>query len=397
MDDDGKNKLKPIMESLDPEDREIAESVLGAYLGHVKHMSAFWRTTQSAIAFTQVVTLLPFAAFASIPDFGGAIMNSKDFKGVTAAFKQIASQITDPKQAKRLALDINVVMSETAANAWMSQADSDFLDPRIRKATDVFFKYTGLTAVTNISRHFAAGMGKRFIIEHANHDTDRSTRYLDQLGLTAKDVKAWEQNDFSFDGENGAKIKKGLRRFVESSVLRPNAAERPIWANDPRFMLIWQLKSFMYSFQKVMIGGAVHEAVTRYAEADASGKGKAAKGAAMLMAGSPVVLMTAIAFLPLAMMGLELREYAKVGISHALGFGDMSYLRTDSMDWGTYTHEILDRSGLTGMLSMINMATRNAEWGGSFAPAVLGPTAEFGDDLIRNPWEALTGRLDFGM
>ena len=141
--------------------------------------------------------------------------------------KEVVSQYKDREAAKRFANDIGVVMPEAAANAWMSQADSDMLDPKVRMATDKFFQWTGLSYVTTLSREFASGMAKRFLIEHANNPTERSERYLQQLGVTNEQVRRWQDSGFSFEGEDGAAVKGALSRFVESSVLRPNAAERP--------------------------------------------------------------------------------------------------------------------------------------------------------------------------
>ena len=49
------------------------------------------------------------------------------------------------------------------------------------------------------------------------------------------------------------KLRTALFKFVDSAVLRPNAAHRPIWGNDPRFMLLIHLKQFSFSFQNVIL------------------------------------------------------------------------------------------------------------------------------------------------
>jgi len=370
---DGTNKLKEGLAKLTPSQREIAESVINAYLGNVAHLPPMWRKAQSYMQAINLVTLLPFAAFASIPDFAGSVVNTREFSGFAMFGKQLVASIKDRESAKRLANDIGVVMPEAAANAWLSQADSDMMDPKVRMATDTFFKFTGLSALTTLSREFSSGMGKQFIIEHANHPMSRSTRYLAELGLTAEQVKGWQDNDFSFEGEDGAAVRDGLVRFVESSVLRPNAAERPIWASDPRFALIWQLKSFLYAFNKVILEGQSREFQSRLKE-----------GTGLAPAMAPILLMTLAAFMPLAALGLELREYAKVGLSYAIPWTDGStrYLRSDSMDWGTYFRELFGRAGLDGPIGMLTMAQRSSDWGGSALATLLGPTAELGEKLL---------------
>ena len=374
-DADGKDKLQPLLAELTAEEKETAESVINSYLGNVTHLSPFWRKTNSYLATMNLVTLLPFATLASLPDFAGSIVQTKEFKGIGMAFKEIVNQVQDREAAKRLANDIGVVMPEAAANAWMSQADSDMLDPTARIATDTFFKWTGLQALTTISREFSTGMGRQFLIEHAYHPTERSARYLEQLGVTAEQVRAWNDGDQTFANEEGQAVKAALTRFVESSVLRPNAAERPIWASDPRFALVWQLKSFIYAFNKVILEGVLREGRTRFQEGDSI-------AAAM----GPILILTMAAFMPLAALGLELREYAKVGLSYALpGIdGSLRYLKSDSMDYGTYFGELFSRAGLDGPIGMLTMAQRSGDWGGSALATLLGPTAELADKILRD-------------
>ena len=374
-DADGKDKLQPLLAELTAEEKETAESVINSYLGNVTHLSPFWRKTNSYLATMNLVTLLTFATLASLPDFAGSIVQTKEFKGISMAFKEIVNQVQDREAAKRLANDIGVVMPEAAANAWMSQADSDMLDPTARVATDTFFKWTGLQALTTISREFSTGMGRQFLIEHAYHPTERSARYLEQLGVTAEQVRAWNDGDQSFANEEGQAVKAALTRFVESSVLRPNAAERPIWASDPRFALVWQLKSFIYAFNKVILEGVLREGRTRFQEGDSI-------AAAM----GPILILTMATFMPLAALGLELREYAKVGLSYALpGIdGSLRYLKSDSMDYGTYFGELFSRAGLDGPIGMLTMAQRSGDWGGSALATLLGPTAELADKILRD-------------
>ena len=55
------------------------------------------------------------------------------------------------------------------------------------------------------------------------------------------------------------RLRRALFKFVDSAVLRPNAAHRPIWGSDPRFALIFHLKQFTHSFQEVIMKRVWHE------------------------------------------------------------------------------------------------------------------------------------------
>jgi hypothetical protein len=350
-------------------------------LGYQKQPIAPWlRKLNSWGQFVQFITILPFATIASLPDLAGPVINHKDFSGLWEGFKQIAATVKNRQEAQQLARDIGVVTSETVANAWVTQAEQDYMDPTVRKYSDAYFRVIGLDFFTKFSREFASNMGVQFLLNHARNkfNNPNSTRYLDELGVTAEEVLAWNENK-SFDTPEGTKVRNALTRFVESSIMRPNAAERPVWASDPRWALVWQLKGYFYSYYKTIIGGVLRESEARVGET---------KGGAQLTAVASVLLLTAVATMPLAMMGMELREYAKNGLAWLLpGVStDQKYFRSDKMDWDDYWFEIIEKSGFLGPLSMARMAHQNAEWGDSALFALLGPTAETIEEAFKNGW-----------
>ena len=159
-----------------------------------------------------------------------------------------------------------------------------------------------------------------------------------------------------------------------------------MWASDPRFAVVLQLKSFIYAFNKVILEGVEREIGQRILN-----------GNGITSSMAPLLLLTMAAFMPLAALGLELREYAKVGLSYAIpGIdGSLKYLRTDSMDYGTYFGEIFQRAGLDGPLALISMAQRSGDWGGSALASLAGPTAELLEKAVREgPFDAAGSRMN---
>lgn len=369
----------------DPESEALVKEIVGTYLGYQsKPLSPMWRKVNSYGQFLQFVTILPFATIASLPELAGPIINSKEFSDIGTAFKEIGATIKNRTEAKQFARDIGIVTNEVVANSWVTQAEQDFMDEGVRKASDVFFKAIGLNWFTNFSREFAAGMGVQFITKHARNEFNnpRSERYLSELGLTAGEVNSWIKSGKKLSTPEGKKVKAGLQRFVESSILRPNAAERPIWASDPHWALVWQLKSYFYAYGKVIIGGVVRESVARRNENT---------GAPQLTATASIFAVTALATMPLAMLAMEVREYAKQGLAWLLpGISpDNRYFRSDRMDWPTYLTEVVDRSGFLGVLTLASMAHQNIEWDKGYvipgaALPFLGPTAETIDTALAN-------------
>jgi hypothetical protein len=382
-DADGNSILEAELAKLSPEDQAVAREIIGTYLGYQSNpLSPLWRKVNSWAQFVQFVTILPFATIASLPELAGPVIASKEFSAVADGFKQIAATIRNRQEAEQLARDIGVVSSETVSNAWVTQAEQDYMDPTVRKMSDKFFKAIGLEFFTRFSREFAAGMGVQFITKHARNEFDnpRSERYLRELGLTKEDVMAWMDGGRKFSTPEGKKVKQGLQRFVESSILRPNAAERPVWASDPHWAIIWQLKSYFYAYGKVILGGIAREARAR--------KGEEGTQLDKLTGSLSIFALTAVATMPLAMLAMELREYAKYGLAWLLPGVDAQsrYFRTDRMDWPTYAFEVIDRSGFLGPLTMGAMMHQNAEWDKSPLMPLLGPTAETIDTALSNGW-----------
>jgi hypothetical protein len=187
-------------------------------------------------------------------------------------------------------------------------------------------------------------------------------------------------------------------------MLKPNAAERTSWGNDPKYQLIWALKSYLMSFGKVILGGVKREMAARLAEGDTTLEKLSSVG----MMG----VLTLAAFMPLAALSLELREIAKAGLAGVLPGVDANarYFRSDRMDTMTYMGELFDRGGLAGPFAILGMVTKSASWGeaqglgpvGQIAKGlapILGPTYGFLVDDIGlglaggKGWEVVPARI----
>ena len=127
-----------------------------------------------------------------------------------------------------------------------------------------------------------------------------------------------------------------------------------------------------------MLAGAKREATARLEGASA----KEVNTYAALTGAAGVFALMGIATMPLAMVGMELREYAKFGLAWAIPGIDheaKNYFRTDSMSWHTYLGAAFDRSFAAGPVTIAQQAIQAADWGRGVtgaAAVVAGPTAE---------------------
>ena len=389
---DGTDLLQQELDKLSPVDRKEVVAMLERHMGYTrKPLGPKLRAANSWGQLFQWVTLLPLATVSSITELGGAVLNGKDFDAFGMAWKAMKDTIENPIEAKELGEDLGVTSERTMENMMMTDADHEYMDPKAREIGDKFFRVIGLDWFTRFTREFASNMGVQFMLRHAVNDSGnpRSERYLRDLGVSAADVKAWEADGRSFDSDAGRRVQDGLTRFVESSMLRPNSAERPSWANDPRFALIWQLKSFLYSFSKTIGGGIIREAKARAAEPGMTGLEKlGGVGLTLALAG--------VAFMPLAMISLELRELAKYLIAGVLPGVNQSggrYFRSDRMDWSQYWTEIFDRSGFNGPMSIATSMMNADKWGSTPLAPLLGPTYDLAESAVMDGWEVIPDRI----
>ena len=364
-----------LSEIKDPKQRELAEQSVMAMLGKVTPISSgmFRGANQIGLAFN-VTTLLTFATFASFPDLAGPILRSKDFGALRTASKTIFNVIKNKEEAAQLAKDIGVIGIDAMMETFVGAGELDYTSENTKKFTNKFFRAIGLEQFTRFTRVFAAGMGKAFLIDNgkkAAAGDKTAIRYLKELGVTAEEVNNWAGGNINEAGNE--KIKLALARFVDESIVRPNAAERPIWASNPHFALVWQLKSFFYAYGKTIVGGSINEMQARYTEAGV-------KGAAVPL------FLGAATLLPLTMLGFDLRERFKVGLAWVLpgvSPDDKNYRRSQDMDWGEYTTEIIDRSGVLGPFTLaLPLFMEDRRYGDPMWVGPLGPTVEKGYDLF---------------
>ena len=380
-DDQGNSIYEAELKKLGTQEQIEIKKIVHKYLGYTDSpLSPMWRAINSWGSLLQIVAILPLATLGSLPELAGPVIASKEFGSVMVGMKEIVNTIKNRDEARLLARDIGVTTSQSVANAMMSQSELEWMDSQARTLTDGFFRVTLLDTYTKFTREFASNMGVRFLMNHSDPETAGafSTRYLKELGVTSADIKTWSDSNQDFTTPEGRKVREALQRFVESSTLRPNAAERPLWASDPRYALLWQLKGFFYSYGKVMLAGAKRESAARL-------EGVSSKDvntyAALAGAGGVFALM-GIATMPLAMLGMELREYAKYGLAWAIPGIDheaKNYFRTDDLTYPQYLSAAFSRSFAAGPITIASQAMQAADWGRGVtgaAAVIAGPTAE---------------------
>jgi len=367
----------------DPSDRAAIRSTYSAMIGKTGlKISPMARQINSLFLTINIVSYLTFATLASLPDLAGPILRSKDFTALGVWFHQWKHYFNNREEMQQFGRDVGVISFDSLSTSLMNAQEMGYMTPAFQRGSDLFFRSIGLEAFTNFTRVFALGMGEQFLVRTAQRasdtsltqvERDRAVRHLAELQVSKEDIAHWSNNQRegtkfrTFEDEQGKRVRQALFLFVEESIVRPNAAERPTWASNPYTALIWQLKSFFYAYGKNIVGGAFREGMNRYSE-----------DGTITSASMPLVI-GALTILPLTIIGLEIREWLKF---LARG-GDASAFRSDSMPWGEYTMEIIDRSGALGAVGLVLPMLDADEFGGEWWVPPLGPTAERFEDLIK--------------
>lgn len=277
--------------------------VLGA-----NEINRTWAGIQGNIIAIENLALLPLSLFASLIDPLGIAIRTGSFKDAWEGFKRgmdqlrkdLTSKVTGAKQEETelelLVRDLGVLDENSMMNAYGDAYSGNYMSRGLKKLNETFFRWNGMEGWNKAMRVQATIAGSQFILKHLRTVNDEkadpkvkaeSKRYLDEMGLKAEDLKKvetkavslthrqlyagdpaveviWATNNReellkSKEDDTTYRLRRALFKFVDSVVLRPNAAHRPIWGSDPRFALIFHLKQFTHSFQEVIMKRVWHE------------------------------------------------------------------------------------------------------------------------------------------
>lgn len=366
----GSEFLKGQIANLPEEYKAEASSIIEGYLAKKGQTMAPWfRTFNSATMVHTTLTTLLLAPISSVTDLSGIAMRGKEMKNMDLFFKNMTSAFKGT-ESYETARRLGSIMQEGTDTVYISQGDQDFSNKWARDIMHKFFKYTGLNLWTRYSRVVAVGMGRDFYIRNAeelsnpNITPARRETLLRWMAeghpdLTAQDVMGWaDGSNFGTDAQ--LRVDHAIRKFADESVVRPNQAQRPSYANDPRFQVLFHLKSFFYAFGDTVVAGAVREGANRYAtDGNFTGAGQMA-------------LLSGVTLIPLTMLGLEARELVKYLLQMAApGIEATDYtFRSDYMDTTEYMYEIFSRTGVSGKWTLALTSMESLKWEGPLGPII---------------------------
>lgn len=235
------------------------------------------KDVMSAALTAQNVILLPLTMFSQFIDALGVGLRAQAPEEAWNAFKRgmgdfakavAKRKLVDDDYDTEMAKTLGLIDEENIFES-MGQAHAGaFMSKFARDVNRKFFRWNGMESWNRSMRVSAMVAGERFI----QRELDNS-RYMNELGLSKDDVMIKPDGRLAVTADQmralGAtkkqaearekKIQTALFRFVDGAVLRPNAAQRPVWGSDPHYMLLFHLKQFAFSFQKTILSRVSNE------------------------------------------------------------------------------------------------------------------------------------------
>lgn len=255
---------------------EQAARAVQALEGSIGHdMNPRIKELMSTVMTIQNVVLLPLALFSQFVDSVGLSFRTGQMKdmgaGYSRALKDLKRTVTRDQSYdydRDLTEMLGIISEDNMLEAMGQVYGSMYMSRGARNVNRAFFRYNGMQGWNNSMRIAATVAGERFIMQHVDN-----ARYMKELGIKPSDVKVMENGRLAITvdqlreagvpraraEEVHGRLSEAMFKFVDSAVLRPNAAHRAVWMSDPRFMLIAHLKQFAFSFQNVILRRATHE------------------------------------------------------------------------------------------------------------------------------------------
>lgn len=313
----------------------------------------------------QNLRLLPLAIFSSVVDPMGVMVRGGTLRDAWETFKRGFKEL--PKSWKKdptfdaeteLAETLGVIDNVMLSDFMSQQFTQGMVGGTAKRINDALFRYNFMEGWNRSVRVGATQAAMRFIMRHATKPNEHSERYLAELGLRPEDVKIVDGRlaVLPSDGltkQQANRMRIAINKWVDGAVLRPDAADRPIWMNDPHWALIAHFKNFVFAFHHTILKRVWHEIKHgNYAPA-------------MALAGYVPVMMVA--------------DFAKDMLTN--GFDEPDWKKNwtlmDHVEYG------VERAGLFGVGQFALDMYQDVKLGGMGIGALGGPTIDQLSDAIQ--------------
>lgn len=260
---------------LDPSDEQVDE-IMKPYMHAIdsmmgvlgQNMSPQLRQLNSYGAVYQNVRILATVLFSSFQDVAGLSLHGGTLqdqwngliRGLRGAIKT-ALKKEDRDEIMQRAEEFGIVPALSSPSIMAELSGTQDLDGKVGAFNRAFFRINGMEGWTRSLRAQAMIIAERKIMEWRENGVNVD-KEADRL-LFKRCFGDINPKDIEMDGaylKNNEANRIAINRIVDDMVMDPTEANRPVWANDPRFLLFAQLKTFSYTLHRVLLRGAFEQA-----------------------------------------------------------------------------------------------------------------------------------------
>jgi len=308
------------------------------------------------------VWVLGLSTITSLADPVGIAVRTGSLSTAAKAFKQgLAANFSKNRTELTVLAEAVGAISDVATKEALAHGyNMAYMTPAVRRMNDWFFRKIGLEQWTRATRIMAVAAAQDFLKRHDTNPNQHSTRFLKELGLQKGDIKYGRdgkvkvlsydeyQNASKQERESDDRLRLAIVNFVDESILRPSPSMRPAWASDPHYALLFHLKSFMYTFQKIILNPLVLEAKH----------------------GNYMPLLMVSAYIPVMLAAGMIKDMFKT-----LGDDDDDWTPDYKKNWDTFDYmwDAAEKGGLFGIAQPILDIRRDMRYGGSGLGAMYSP------------------------
>ena len=392
--------LREEVKLLPVEQQRRVAMIVDAYEGRLAadKLSPKARNLMSNIVAYQNLRTMLFSTFTSLADASGLVFKGGDFRGALMNLKDIGSIIGEMRRGEKLQLfrDLGYAERQSSMQAFMEAYGIQYQSKTSAKVNNMLFTLNGQIALTNGIRLIGAALAERHIqraVKDIAHGTeaqrDNAQAMLHDLGISTSDAAALHDDykrynyyvdsgdTTSAEAQRAFRLHEAVNKYVDSAITRPDARARPVWGSDPRFMLLYQFKSFVFAYWEKIMKPVLAESGRRFHATNGSTAAKAAAAAAPL---AVFVLPT----FALSALGLWLRQLLQYEV-----WGDEAPAK--QMELPEYSYEVIKRGGILGPFELgFSFVENNAE-GRSGVTQLMGPTASHLELLLKGDTEKSIG------
>ena len=370
--------------------RKYIEAMMGT-LG--SDIDPKWHKFQGGVMVYENLRLLSLSTLTSLVDVAGIAVRG-DLNTAWQAYKagvdEIKAKIKGNKTALRQMAEALGTIDQYATNEALGwEYGGHHLTGLGKQINEKFFEYIQLQRWTRATRIMGLAGAKAFLESYAKGTSRHSERFLTQLNLSASDVKLdkdgslqllthEQRKDLDVDSaefKRDERVRGALNRWVDEAILRPDAAQRPIWASDPHWMLLFHLKAFIYSF---------HDRILKRVSSE-------------FYEGNYAPMMLLGGYVPVMMASDLLREVLFQGLFD----GDDADDYKKNWTFFDYVANSAERAGLNGIPQLGYDAMQDVQYGGDGITGLAGPTVGHVRDIAKlftensntTAWEAFVESL----